>query len=121
MAPGEALSGTCEVIWNPLPTERIRPPENPGRPNPFGLGLEFGRQALLRLWHRCGVTTLGDQAEGGPQGRPMLRRALITGITCQDGSYLAELLLKNGYEVHDISRRSSTFSTEYRSSVSGPA
>ena len=49
----------------------------------------------------------------------MLRRALITGITCQEGSYLAELLLKNGYEVHDILRRSSTFSTEYRSS--GPA
>ena len=40
------------------------------------------------------------------------RRALITGITGQDGSYLAELLLKKGYEVHGIIRRSSSFNTE---------
>lgn len=40
------------------------------------------------------------------------RRALITGITGQDGSYLAEFLLEKGYEVHGIVRRSSTFSTE---------
>jgi GDPmannose 4,6-dehydratase len=39
-------------------------------------------------------------------------RALITGVTGQDGSYLAELLLAKGYEVHGIIRRSSTFSTE---------
>jgi GDPmannose 4,6-dehydratase len=38
-------------------------------------------------------------------------RALITGITGQDGSYLAELLLEKGYEVHGIMRRSSSFST----------
>jgi len=40
-----------------------------------------------------------------------VKRALITGITGQDGSYLAELLLAKGYEVHGIIRRSSTFST----------
>jgi GDPmannose 4,6-dehydratase len=39
------------------------------------------------------------------------RRALITGITGQDGSYLAELLLTKGYEVHGVIRRSSTFNT----------
>ncbi len=39
-------------------------------------------------------------------------KALITGITGQDGSYLAELLLSKGYEVHGIIRRSSTFNTE---------
>lgn len=39
------------------------------------------------------------------------KRALITGITGQDGSYLAELLLEKGYEVHGIIRRSSTFNT----------
>lgn len=39
------------------------------------------------------------------------RRALITGITGQDGSYLAELLLSKGYEVHGIVRRASTFNT----------
>ncbi|MCB1090563.1 MAG: GDP-mannose 4,6-dehydratase, partial [Verrucomicrobiae bacterium] len=41
----------------------------------------------------------------------MSKRALITGITGQDGSYLAELLLEKGYEVHGIIRRSSTFNT----------
>ena len=40
-----------------------------------------------------------------------VKRALITGITGQDGSYLAELLLGKGYDVHGIIRRSSTFST----------
>jgi GDPmannose 4,6-dehydratase len=39
------------------------------------------------------------------------RKALITGITGQDGSYLAELLLSKGYEVHGLIRRSSSFST----------
>lgn len=39
------------------------------------------------------------------------KRALITGITGQDGSYLAELLLRKGYEVHGIVRRSSSFNT----------
>ena len=38
--------------------------------------------------------------------------ALITGITGQDGSYLAELLLEKGYEVHGIVRRSSSFNTD---------
>ncbi|HEY8870346.1 MAG TPA: GDP-mannose 4,6-dehydratase [Candidatus Limnocylindrales bacterium] len=41
----------------------------------------------------------------------MTRRALITGITGQDGSYLAEFLLAKGYEVHGLIRRSSSFST----------
>ncbi len=42
----------------------------------------------------------------------MSKSALITGITGQDGSYLAELLLEKGYTVHGLVRRSSTFSTE---------
>lgn len=41
-----------------------------------------------------------------------MKKALITGINGQDGSYLAELLLEKGYEVHGIIRRSSTFNTE---------
>lgn len=41
-----------------------------------------------------------------------MKKALITGITGQDGSYLAELLLSKGYEVHGIIRRSSTFTTD---------
>ena len=41
-----------------------------------------------------------------------MKTALITGITGQDGSYLAELLLKKGYEVHGIKRRASSFNTD---------
>ena len=40
------------------------------------------------------------------------KKALITGITGQDGSYLAEFLLEKGYEVHGIKRRSSSFNTQ---------
>ena len=42
----------------------------------------------------------------------MRKKALITGITGQDGSYLAEFLLDKGYEVHGIKRRSSLLNTE---------
>lgn len=42
----------------------------------------------------------------------IMKKALITGITGQDGAYLAELLLKKGYEVHGIKRRSSLFNTQ---------
>ena len=41
-----------------------------------------------------------------------MKKALITGITGQDGSYLAELLLGKGYEVHGVKRRSSLFNTD---------
>ena len=40
-----------------------------------------------------------------------MKNALITGITGQDGSYLAELLLEKGYVVHGIKRRASSFNT----------
>ncbi len=46
------------------------------------------------------------------QLRRTMKKALITGITGQDGSYLAELLLEKGYEVHGIIRRASTFNTK---------
>ena len=42
----------------------------------------------------------------------MMKKALITGITGQDGSYLAELLLEKGYEVHGVKRRASSFNTQ---------
>jgi GDPmannose 4,6-dehydratase len=41
-----------------------------------------------------------------------MRKAMVTGITGQDGSFLAELLLKNGYEVHGLIRKASTFNTD---------
>jgi GDPmannose 4,6-dehydratase len=47
----------------------------------------------------------------------LVKKALITGITGQDGSYLAELLLSKGYEVHGIKRRSSSFNTSRIDSI----
>jgi GDPmannose 4,6-dehydratase len=41
----------------------------------------------------------------------LVKKALLTGITGQDGSYLSEFLLKKGYEVYGIIRRSSSFNT----------
>src|SRR6266542_2741591 len=55
-----------------------------------------------------GVYTEGGEARAASPRR----KALITGITGQDGSYLAELLLEKGYEVHGIIRRSSSFNTQ---------
>lgn len=49
---------------------------------------------------------------GGKKEGLLLKKALITGITGQDGSYLAELLLAKDYEVHGIIRRASTFNTQ---------
>src|SRR5438270_2819169 len=47
----------------------------------------------------------------GPEMAKTALTALITGITGQDGSYLAELLIAKGYEVHGIKRRASSFNT----------
>jgi GDPmannose 4,6-dehydratase len=46
------------------------------------------------------------------KGAPQMKKALITGITGQDGAYLAEFLLKKGYVVHGLKRRSSLFNTD---------
>lgn len=47
-----------------------------------------------------------------PLGQESMKKALITGITGQDGAYLAELLLSKGYEVHGVKRRASLFNTD---------
>lgn len=49
----------------------------------------------------------------------MKKTALITGVTGQDGAYLAEFLLEKGYEVHGIRRRASSFNTERVDSLYG--
>jgi len=43
----------------------------------------------------------------------MTKKALVTGITGQDGAYLAEFLLNKGYEVHGVERRTSLFNTDW--------
>ena len=52
----------------------------------------------------------GQSREVG--GAIVRKRALVTGVTGQDGAYLTEFLLSKGYEVHGIKRRSSSFNTE---------
>src|SRR5687768_13381738 len=59
--------------------------------------------------HGLGFTSLRTFSQEPMANR---KKALITGITGQDGSYLAELLLEKGYEVHGIVRRSSSFNTD---------
>lgn len=62
-------------------------------------------------WHRPAYSA-GPDAHGSNQRNEAMKKALITGITGQDGSYLAEILLNKGYEVHGIKRRASSFNTD---------
>jgi GDPmannose 4,6-dehydratase len=61
----------------------------------------------------CQAPIGGNSHDHSPMcpGKTITKKALITGITGQDGSYLVEFLLQKGYEVHGIIRRSSTFNT----------
>ena len=56
----------------------------------------------------CVMSKLFIQSELGAG----VKKALITGVTGQDGAYLAEFLLKKGYQVHGVIRRASSFNTE---------
>ena len=76
---------------------------------PKAYGLEVGE-----IPARYSRATSHPSAREGING---LKTALITGVTGQDGSYLAELLLAKGYEVHGIVRRSSSFNTERLESI----
>jgi GDPmannose 4,6-dehydratase len=75
--------------------------------------IRFRRADCRRILHRDGSRheIFGERGTRDLQ-MAETKRALITGITGQDGSYLTELLLGKGYEVHGIIRRSSSFNTE---------
>ena len=77
------------------------------RPGPSGTFLALQRQALLRRKVRAERRLSG----AGPLILNGMKKALITGVSGQDGSFLAELLVKKGYEVHGLLRRASTFNT----------
>jgi GDPmannose 4,6-dehydratase len=64
---------------------------------------------VFAINHQCILQRL---AKMGFRETKMTKKALITGITGQDGSYLAEFLLDKGYEVHGIKRRASSFNTQ---------
>ncbi len=67
-------------------------------------------EQLSKIFHPV-RQKLSNGASGVNTNNQKIKKALITGITGQDGSYLAELLLSKGYEVHGIIRRASTFNT----------
>ena len=105
---GAARPGSCPALI-PAPTPLTPASEWEGvhkgtKQAPFGglVGDTVHRRASLGEF--VGLV-------GGGYGGPMAPRALITGVTGQDGSYLAELLLAKGYEVHGLIRRTSSFNT----------
>lgn len=61
---------------------------------------------------KLGLSISRETSRNKHKEKTMAKKALITGITGQDGSYLAELLLSKGYEVHGIKRRASLFNTD---------
>src|SRR6266478_923902 len=79
-----------------------------GRHNSFAIGVDRGcGPALALTTEHASIGRREQVAVDLP-----LKKALLTGITGQDGSYLAEFLLDQGYEVHGIKRRSSSFNTD---------
>jgi hypothetical protein len=58
--------------------------------------------------HRCQTSPRANPLSHPPLPTPATKTALITGITGQDGSYLAELLLNEGYQLHWIKRRATS-------------
>src|SRR6187402_1678503 len=70
-----------------------------------------GRPPVKTLYFDAPVIFWGNYFCRISKTTPNMKKALITGVTGQDGSYLAEFLLHKGYEVHGIKRRSSSFNT----------
>ena len=83
-----------------------------GHVNGNGNGNGKGKSAINALFRNSKSQKLHEFKANEPASASRPKCALITGITGQDGSYLAELLLKKGYDVHGLVRRSSTFGTE---------
>jgi GDPmannose 4,6-dehydratase len=84
-------------------------------PAPSGLSLRVARRQLAALGSLFCNPAMFDYGPSLTKGRNVTasrKRALITGITGQDGAYLAEFLLDKGYEVHGIKRRASSFNTD---------
>src|SRR5690606_6758318 len=70
------------------------------------------RSPWSRPWRTCSKPGVWPERHDAVASLPMAKRALITGITGQDGSYLAELLLERDYEVIGMVRRTSTVNFE---------
>lgn len=91
MASGWRIAGQCTIMRRSQCIAGFRDPSTVGRGG-------FSCYQLVSIRH--GAAVLSDKV------------ALITGVTGQDGAYLAEFLLNKGYVVHGVKRRSSSFNTE---------
>ncbi len=96
-----------EIVWDTDEAERPAAAHAGHLPGRAGVRLEGAHRVRGRASRDRGVVRAAPARIGARQ----VKKALITGITGQDGSYLAELLLEKGYEVHGIVRRASTFNT----------
>ena len=80
--------------------------------------LELKQEHVQVYASDCSASILGmQQSTATMQAMSNRKQASITGITGQDGSYLAELLLEKGYAVHGIKRRASSFNTTRVTSI----
>ena len=109
--PGRNARTNCSPRWHNCGPIRLGPaalgrPAARMRPHSW-----IAAQALVRVDALLERTLRPTRTSAEGLQWATTRRALITGITGQDGSYLAELLLAKGYEVHGLIRRSSSFST----------
>ena len=79
----------------------------------MGPGRRHGAEVAILTVVQSPAVSLCSGIFAGPSNVPIMSKiALITGVTGQDGAYLAELLLQKGYEVHGIKRRASLFNTD---------
>ena len=110
-----ALGAAAVLLSVPAPGALALPSGGGGRASApsylltWATAFPAGRVARPAAEPCAGAAAPGDEDGGGEMGDKKV--ALITGITGQDGSYLAEFLLEKGYEVHGIVRRSSSFNT----------
>ena len=113
------LTGSrSKIVHKPLPTDdpkQRRPDITLARKKlgwEPGVELEEGLRRTIDYFKTCCGPRSHQSGERIAEGGPREIAALITGITGQDGAYLAEFLLRKGYEVHGIKRRASLFNTD---------
>src|SRR4051812_38567697 len=97
--------GTDPLDWGQTRLNGDRPHES---------GRDSTEKSLSPIERVCPQSngSVPNRAGLSPGKMHSMKKALITGVTGQDGAYLAEFLLKKGYEVHGVKRRTSLFNTD---------
>ena len=114
--PRRAARSHCSRHWRGCGTIQVSPPHSRPQEPTYADTHTGARHCLARAASLVDLIAGREPQQTPPWRLPRdtegARKALITGITGQDGSYLAELLLEKGYEVHGLIRRSSQFNTQ---------